>query len=299
MWKRHVSSLLTTRTYQQFCLRQWHSSALANRTARACAFRSGPFWLRSCFSTTAKLDIASKGRLVKVDMKMSFPDGVVLDETPGVEFICGVGQMLDGVDRTVEGMQVGETRQVTLEAADAFGEKDDSMIVEVPLADLPPDSKVGDALSTPDGSKALIVAIKDDKAAVDHNHALAGRTVVFTATLLKVSEVPTLSCDVLKPGDGKTYPKKGDRISVHYTGSIAATGEEFDSSRIEGKEPFAFTVGVGEVISGWDEGVLRMSLGERSVLNIPSQLAYGEAGVGETIPPHADLKFDVELLSIN
>jgi len=242
--------------------------------------------------------IAAKGLRVKVNMKMATPDGTVLDETPDVDFVCGVGQMLVGVDRAIEGMRVGETRQVTLDAADAFGEKDENIIIEVPLAELPANSKKGDPLSTPDGGRAVIVAIQGDNATVDHNHILAGRTVVFTATLLEVSDIPTLSCEVVNPGDGVNFPKKGDTLTMHYTGTLAATGIVFDTSRGDGRQPFKFTIGVGEVIKGWDAGLTHMSLGERSILEIPSEMAYGEKGT-DVIPPNADLHFDVELLKIN
>ena len=85
---------------------------------------------------------------MKVNMKMALPDGTIVDETPGAQFVCGVGQMLPGVDEAVKGMRVGETREVTLTPADAFGERDDEAIFEVPLASLPEGGKVGDAIPT-------------------------------------------------------------------------------------------------------------------------------------------------------
>ena len=85
---------------------------------------------------------------------------------------------------------------------------------------------------------------------------------------------------------------------MHYVGTLAADGSTFDSSRARG-EPFTFTIGVGQVIQGWDQGVMQMSLGQRALLHIPSVMAYGERGAGGAIPPNADLVFDVELLKIN
>ncbi|CAE8675474.1 unnamed protein product, partial [Polarella glacialis] len=102
----------------------------------------------------------------------------------------------------------------------------------------------------------------------------------------------------VKPGDDKTFPQIGDTLSIHYTGSLASDGTQFDSSRDRG-EPLIFRVGLGKVIKGWDEGVLKMSKGERAVLRIPAELGYGSKGSpGGSIPADADLVFDVELLSI-
>ena len=100
------------------------------------------------------------------------------------------------------------------------------------------------------------------------------------------------------PGDGKTFPKQGDKLAMHYTGTLKETGAKFDSSRDRG-EPFSFTIGVGQVIQGWDQGVMEMSLGQRATLDIPAQLGYGANGAGGAIPPNADLLFDVELIAIN
>lgn len=306
MWRRTASRLSSCRISRRYPLSKYNKVSWS-RVAQSRSLPALTLFPRcSRFSSSDlpgdkanSLDVAAVGMRVKVNMKMALPDGTVLDETAGVEFVCGVGQMLPGVDRVVQGMRIGESREVILEGADAFGEKDDSMILEVPLADLPADCKVGDALSTSDDGKGVIVAIKGDTATVDHNHILVGRTVVFIAKLLEVGQVPTLSCEVTKPGDGVSYPKNGDTLTMHYTGRLAATGEVFDSSRGDGKQPFIFTIGVGQVISGWDQGVMHMSLGERSILKIPSQMAYGEKGIGGAAPPNADLIFDLELLEIN
>jgi FKBP-type peptidyl-prolyl cis-trans isomerase FkpA len=87
----------------------------------------------------------------------------------------------------------------------------------------------------------------------------------------------------------------GDKVKVHYTGTLM-NGKQFDSSR--GREPFEFTLGQGGVIKGWDEGVPGMKVGGKRKLTIPWQLAYGEKGSGDTIPPKAALKFDIELLEV-
>ncbi len=96
-------------------------------------------------------------------------------------------------------------------------------------------------------------------------------------------------------GTGKEA-KTGSVVSVHYTGTLM-NGTEFDSSRKTGK-PFDFPLGGGQVIKGWDQGVVGMKVGGKRKLVIPSDLAYGESGSPPTIPPNAPLKFDVELLDV-
>jgi FKBP-type peptidyl-prolyl cis-trans isomerase FkpA len=95
----------------------------------------------------------------------------------------------------------------------------------------------------------------------------------------------------------------GQRVKVHYTGWLhdptAANqrGKKFDSSKDRG-DPFAFPLGAGHVIRGWDEGVLGMKVGGTRVLTIPSELGYGARGAGGVIPPNATLVFEVELLAV-
>ncbi|ACK51280.1 peptidylprolyl isomerase FKBP-type [Methylocella silvestris BL2] len=102
-----------------------------------------------------------------------------------------------------------------------------------------------------------------------------------------------------QPGAGDT-PKPGQTVSVHYTGWLYADGKKgkkFDSSLDRG-QPFSFTIGQGQVIQGWDEGVATMRVGGKRTLIIPPELGYGARGAGGVIPPNATLLFDVELLGV-
>ena len=98
-----------------------------------------------------------------------------------------------------------------------------------------------------------------------------------------------------KVGTGKEA-KSGDKVAVHYTGTLMS-GTKFDSS-VDRGQPFEFTLGKGEVIKGWDQGVVGMKVGGKRKLVIPYDLAYGEAGSPPNIPPKAALKFDVELIEV-
>lgn len=97
------------------------------------------------------------------------------------------------------------------------------------------------------------------------------------------------------PGSGAS-PSSGKTVVVHYTGRLA-NGITFDSS-LDRNEPFVFVIGAGQVIKGWDEGVMSMKIGGKRKLIIPPELGYGAAGAGDKIPPNATLEFEVILLDI-
>ena len=90
----------------------------------------------------------------------------------------------------------------------------------------------------------------------------------------------------------------GSKVAVHYVGVAFSTGEEFDASWNRG-QPFRFTLGKGQVIPGWDQGVPGMRVGGRRKLTIPSAMAYGARGAGDVIKPHEPLVFVVDLLAVD
>jgi FKBP-type peptidyl-prolyl cis-trans isomerase len=129
---------------------------------------------------------------------------------------------------------------------------------------------------------------------------------VPTAASVKAQAPPSLSAQpvppdqqmgmvTLTPGTG-AMAKAGDRVSVHYVGTLT-DGTKFDSSR-DRNQPFQFVLGQGQVIKGWDEGVAGMKVGEKRKLTIPPAMAYGAQGRPPKIPPNSTLVFEVELLAI-
>ncbi len=133
----------------------------------------------------------------------------------------------------------------------------------------------------------------------------SGRTVTDNEnTLMKTDQQPQavsapteLVVETLEEGTGDRVSANGDQLSVHYVGTLLS-GTKFDSSRDRGT-PFTFTLGAGQVIAGWDQGMLGMKIGEMRKLTIPASLGYGSRGAGDIIPPNATLVFEVELLSID
>lgn len=105
----------------------------------------------------------------------------------------------------------------------------------------------------------------------------------------------SFNVQTITPGNGQK-PTQGSTVTVHYVGKLT-NGKEFDSSRKRNK-PFEFKLGVGQVIKGWDEGVAKMSIGEKAIITCPPNYGYGNQDVGNgLIPPNSTLIFEVELIS--
>jgi peptidylprolyl isomerase len=148
-----------------------------------------------------------------------------------------------------------------------------------PAADKPPAAAADKAADKPADKPA-------EKPADKPAGGESGKTTT-TASGLKITMVQ----EAKNPG-----ALAGDIVWVHYTGKLTS-GKVFDSSVGKGK-PFKFTLGQGEVIKGWDEGIVGMKIGEKRQLTIPPELGYGDRGAGADIPPGATLMFDVEMIGI-
>ena len=113
---------------------------------------------------------------------------------------------------------------------------------------------------------------------------------------IHTSNTVDLAFDDVKVGTGDEV-KNGSQVEVYYTGRLVRNGQKFDSNVGKG-QPFEVTVGVGQVIKGWDQGLLGMKAGGIRKLKIPAKLGYGMQGAGRDIPPDADLEFEIELVKL-
>ncbi|KAF2453912.1 hypothetical protein BDY21DRAFT_366633 [Lineolata rhizophorae] len=124
------------------------------------------------------------------------------------------------------------------------------------------------------------------------------RTLALLALPVLAAAIPeNLGIEVTQEASCSRKTQKGDKIDVHYRGTLQSDGTEFDASYNRGT-PLTFTIGGGMVINGWDEGLLDMCPGEKRKLTIPPELGYGDRGVGP-IPGGATLVFDTELVNIH
>ena len=140
------------------------------------------------------------------------------------------------------------------------------------------------------------VSSKDKKAADSKAKAAAAKPKAKPAapSAGAIKTASGLIYIITKKGHGR-LPKKGETVTVHYTGTLT-NGVKFDSSR-DGGKPFSFKLGAGAVIKGWDEGIAKLHVGDNAILILPAALGYGARGAGNgAIPPNASLIFVVELL---
>jgi len=230
--------------------------------------------LKICELEEGDGDESESGQTVTVHYTGWLGDGTKfdssIDKAQPYSFQLDQGQFIPGVDEGIIAMKVGGQRQLTIPAELAFGEEglpgfippNSDLIVEVELLEVLP------------GAPAAPTEVDED----DYTTTDSG-----------------LMYYDFEEGSGDS-PETGQQVVVHYTGWLE-DGTKFDSSLDRGS-PFPFTLGVGQVIPGWDEGVATMKVGGKRQLVIPPELGYGEAGAPGAIPPNATLIFEVELLEI-
>lgn len=185
-----------------------------------------------------------------------------------LDYLLGSGTACAGFDLGVMGMRVGEVRRIYIPARLAFGEAGRGKV--------PPDSDL--VFEVEVTQRGAAVSLRQPPAPGETGQVQGGNGLTYT---------------ILRPGQGEPVAP-GERVRAHYTGWLT-DGRKFDSSLDRG-QPFEVQIGVGQVIPGWDQGIVGMRTGEIRRLYLPPELGYGARGAGATIPPNAALVFEVELL---
>ena len=186
-------------------------------------------------------------------------------------FILGSQQVFPGWEEGVMGMSLGGSRQLMISPELAFGEEG------VPGAGIPPNATI-----------AMEIELLDVEAPPSPE-ALSDSDYETTDSGLKIA--------VLSEGTGDEAAEFGDNITVDFTIWVA-DGERFFTGSSTSGQPFSFPIGSGAVFPGWDEGVTGMVVGESRQLLIPADIALGDQGFGDIVPPNSDLLMQVELLNV-
>jgi peptidylprolyl isomerase len=217
---------------------------------------------------------AEVGSVVKVHYTGTLADGTVFDSSHNrgepISFPLGIGRVIPGWDEGISLMNEGGQAILVIPPDLAYGEQGAGGVIP------------------PNATLTFEVELVEVSAGAPNEP-----TVVEEAEYVEGER--GLKYHDLVEGDG-TQPRQGQVVVVHYTGWLPSGGK-FDSSLDRG-EPFSFSLGMGQVIGGWDLGVASMNVGGKRQLVIPPDLAYGERGFPGVIPPNATLIFEVELLGV-
>ena len=218
--------------------------------------------------------IVEREDIIRLHYTGYLSDGEVFESTydyeDPIQVVAGAGQLpMRGWDEGMLGMREGGKRTLTIPSELAAGEQGFGEVI-------PPNEEI-----------TMEIEIMDVQTPPEQWE--------YPEEELETME-SGLEYYIHEEGSGDS-PEEGDMVTVHYTGFLAEDGSYFDSSVLR-EEPFQFSVGTGQVIEGWDLGVLDMQPGERRTLVIPPELGYGAQGAGGSIPPNATLIFDIEMLEI-
>lgn len=229
--------------------------------------------LKYRITTSGEGDLCQAGDIVTVHYTGTLEDGSKFDSSydrnEPINFELGIGQVIKGWDEGIALLNRGAKATLIIPPQLAYGDRsvgvipaNSTLVFQVELLDFKP-------------------------APVIEPYDISGKVSSKTESGLEFI--------LVEKGTG-LQAADGNTVSVHYTGYFD-DGRIFDSS-IKRDQPFEFVLGMGQVISGWDEGIALMKEGDKARLIIPSELAYGAAGAGGVIPPNATLTFDVELIKV-
>ena len=199
-------------------------------------------------------------------------------------------EVIDAIANVEKGPQDKPKTNIVLEKVSVFSKGDEYKGYDAAKIFAEGKSKIQE------NNKAIIAKIEADKKKKEEEFAANQQKLVDDMKAGMQVTASGLYYKITKTTAG-IAPAKGDDVAVHYAGRLV-DGTEFDSS-FKRNEPIEFPVGIGQVIRGWDEGILLLKEGEAATFLIPSDLGYGPRGAGGVIPPNAWLIFDVELVKVN
>lgn len=260
-------------------------------------FPSGLYYVETLAGKGPKVDT---GSFVKVHFTVSLVDEKPLystyDRGEPMEFEFGQRFDTPGFEEGVSKMLKGGKATLVVPSAIAFGEMGRGAMVP-PYSTVIYNVELVDITSKADHEKKLAEEKKKAEAEMENNKkqesALRAKYLQEKKITTKPNPSGLIFVEKVKGTGAKAVA--GKTVKVHYTGTLL-DGTKFDSSR-DRNEPFEFTLGQGQVIKGWDEGIAMMNVGGKATLIIPSNIAYGERNAG-SIPPYSTLVFDVELLEV-
>ncbi len=250
----------------------------------------------------------AKNDFVKINLTVSSIDGKkifsTLDQNKPITFEFGKPFDTKGFDQAIATMKKGGKATVVVPSKMGFGPqgKRDMSGKDIvsPYSPVVYDIEVIDIKTKAENDKAMKEEETAKKKAAEEAMTKEPQLIQQYLKDNKITAKPAASgIYYIEKVKGKgPLAKKGDKVKVHYTGKLF-NGNVFDSSLDKNPAtPFEFTLGQGQVIPGWDEGIAMMSAGGKATLIIPSKLAYGDRGAGADIPAYSPLVFDVELVSI-
>ncbi len=270
---------------------------IEEKKVTAAPTASGLYFIETLTGKGAKIDT---GVWVKAHFNVSLVDGKkvfsTLERGEPMEFEYGKKFDTPGFEEGVSRMLKGGKAILVVPSQIAFGESGRGAMVP-PYSTVIYDVEIIDVVSKADHDKIEAAKKKEEGAKLETNKKQEGDLMKKYLVDHKITGKPTASglIYVEKVKGTGTKAAAGKKVKVHYTGTLL-NGTKFDSSR-DRNEPFEFTLGQGQVIKGWDEGIAMMNVGGKATLVIPSNIAYGERDMGQ-IPPYSTLVFDVELMDV-
>jgi FKBP-type peptidyl-prolyl cis-trans isomerase len=258
---------------------------------------SGLYYIETVAGKGPKVDSTC---WIKAHFSVSLIDGKQIFSTvergEPKEFQFGQSNDTQGFELGIAKMAKGTKATFIVPSQIGFGEAGRGALV-APYSTVIYDVEVVDVISKAEHEKQQEAKKKADAAKMETNKKQETDLMNKYLAENKITAKPTASglVYVEKMKGSGAQASAGKKVKVHYTGTLL-NGTKFDSSR-DRKEPFEFTLGQGQVIKGWDEGIAMMKVGGKATLIIPSKIAYGERDMGQ-IPPFSTLVFDVELLDV-